>query len=164
MMTKWTIEDQENCVKSGITGAAFVALLTGFELLRSISLSWLENKALADVFGVGVILSVFYFLYQIRHQPKMMSYGWKIKEINGDFQDEYLRSRFQRATTMAFQLAMLTAFAGYALTELVLELGKTAMLPPQLVPLLTVFVGTLAFYLNLRTALDEQDETTLVGQ
>ncbi|MCT6698049.1 hypothetical protein [Rheinheimera sp. 4Y26] len=159
-MKTWTIEDQENCVKSGITGAAFVAALTGFELLRDITLAWFDFKLLADVFGIGIILSVLWFLYQIRHQPKMMTYGWKIREINGDFQDEYLRSRFQHATTMAFQLAMLTAFTGYAFTELLINEGKTALLPPQLVPLFTVFVGTLTFYLKLRTTLDEQDDNT----
>ena len=158
-MARWTIEDQENCVKAAISGALFFALLTGFQLLRDISLFWFELKTVSDAFGFGVLFSVIYFLVKVTKQPKLLSYGWKIREICGDFQDEYLRSRFQRATTLAFHLMLTIAFAGYAATNLINKHGDPQWISFQLFPLLTIFIGTLSFYLSLRTVLDEQDET-----
>lgn len=157
-MATWTIEDQENCVKASIFGALFFALLTGFQLLRDISLFWFELKAVSDAFGFGVLFSVIYFLVKVTKQPSLLSYGWKIREICGDFQDEYLRSRFQRATTLAFHLMILIAFLGYAATHLINKHGDPQWLTFQPFPLLTIFSGTLSFYLSLRTVLDEQDE------
>ncbi|KOO59649.1 hypothetical protein WH43_02490 [Rheinheimera sp. KL1] len=158
-MARWTIEDQENCVKAAISGALFFALLTGFQLLRDISLFWFELKTVSDAFGFGVLFSVIYFLVKVTKQPGLLSYGWKIREICGDFQDEYLRSRFQRATTLAFHLMLTIAFAGYAATNLINKHGDPQWISFQLFPLLTIFIGTLSFYLSLRTVLDEQDET-----
>ena len=157
-MATWTIEDQENCVKAAIFGALFFALLTGFQLLKDISLFWFELKTVSDAFGFGVLFSVIYFLVKVTKQPKLLSYGWKIREICGDFQDEYLRSRFQRATTLAFHLTITIAFAGYAATNLINKHGDPQWISFQLFPLLTIFIGTLSFYLSLRTVLDEQDE------
>ena len=157
-MATWTIEDQENCVKAAIFGALFFALLTGFQLLRDISLFWFELKTVSDAFGFGVLFSLIYFLVKVTKQPSLLSYGWKIREICGDFQDEYLRSRFQRATTLAFHLTITIAFAGYAATNLINKHGDPQWLSFQPFPLLTIFIGTLSFYLSLRTVLDEQDE------
>jgi hypothetical protein len=157
-MATWTIEDQENCVKASLFGALFVALITGFQLLRDISLFWFQMSTLSDVFGFGIFLSLIYFLVKVRKTPKLLSYGWKIREICGDFQDEYLRSRFQRATTLAFHLMITIAFAGYAATHLINKHGDPQWISFQLFPLLTIFIGTLSFYLSLRTVLDEQDE------
>jgi hypothetical protein len=122
-------------------------------------LFWFELKTVSDAFGFGVLFSVIYFLVKVTKQPKLLSYGWKIREICGDFQDEYLRSRFQRATTLAFHLMLTIAFAGYAATNLINKHGDPQWISFQLFPLLTIFIGTLSFYLSLRTVLDEQDET-----
>ncbi|MFC4653536.1 MULTISPECIES: hypothetical protein [Rheinheimera] len=157
-MATWTIEDQENCVKASHVGALFIALMTGFTLLKDISLYWFEQPAVSDIFGFGVAFSLIYFLYQVAKQPKFLSYGWRIREICGDFQDEYLRSRFQRATTLAYTLTITVAFAGYVATHLIIKNGDPQWVAFQPFPLLTVFVGTLSFYLSLRTVLDEQDE------
>ncbi|MDF3125057.1 hypothetical protein [Rheinheimera sp. 1928-s] len=157
-MAVWTIEDQENCVKASIFGALFFALLTGFQLLKDISLFWFQLTVVSDAFGYGVLFSVIYFLVKVTKQPSLLSYGWKIREICGDFQDEYLRSRFQRATTLAFHLTITIAFAGYAATNLINKHGDPQWISFQLFPLLTIFIGTLSFYLSLRTVLDEQDE------
>lgn len=157
-MTTWTIEDQENCVKSAITSAAFLSWLTGFHLLKDITLLWFELTTVSEVIGAAIILPLIYFMYKMWQQPKLLSYGWRLREICGDFQDEYLRSRFQRATTLAFQLTILVAFLGYVASELVLAKGDPQWLSYKLVPLLTVFVGMLSFYLSLRNVLDEQDE------
>ncbi len=62
-MATWTIENQENCVKAAIFGALFFAL-TGFQLLRDISLFGLKLKAVSDAFSYGVLFSVIYFLVQ----------------------------------------------------------------------------------------------------
>lgn len=159
-MTVWTIEDQENCVKAAILGALFFALLTGFQLLKDISLFWFDLKAVSDAFGVGVLFSVIYFLVKVTKQPKLLSYGWKIREICGDFQDEYLRSRFQRATTLAYNLTIVVAFSGYAITNLINKNGDPQWLAFQPFLLLTIFIGSISFYLSLRTVLDEQDEVT----
>ena len=158
-MATWTIEDQENCVKAAIFGALFFALLTGFQLLRDISLFWFELKAVSDAFSYGVLFSVIYFLVKVTKQPKLLSYGWKIREICGDFQDEYLRSRFQRATTLAYHLTLVVAFSGYVTTHLITKNGNPDWLGFQPFLLLTIFAGSISFYLSLRTVLDEQDET-----
>lgn len=157
-MATWTIEDQENCVKAAIFGALLFAQLTGFQLLRDISLFWFDLKAVSDAFGFGVLFSVIYFLVKVTKQPKLLSYGWKIREICGDFQDEYLRSRFQRATTLAFHLTITIAFAGYAATNLINKHGDPQWLAFQPFLLLTIFIGSISFYLSLRTVLAEQDE------
>lgn len=157
-MATWTIEDQENCVKAAIFGALFFAMITGFQLLRDISLFWFELEAVSDAFSYGVLFSVIYFLVKVTKQPKLLSYGWKIREICGDFQDEYLRSRFQRATTLAYNLTLVVAFSGYAVTHLLNKHGDPQWLAFQPFLLLTIFVGSISFYLSLRTVLDEQEE------
>lgn len=157
-MTVWTIEDQENCVKAALLGALFFALLTGFQLLRDISLFWFELKIVSDIFGVGILASLVYFLVKVAKQPSLLSYGWKIREICGDFQDEYLRSRFQRATTLAYHLTIALAFAGYATAQLISKKGNPDWLAFQPFLLLTIFIGSISFYLSLRTVLDEQEE------
>lgn len=157
-MALWTIEDQENCVKASLFGAIFVALITGFELLRDISLFWFELKTVSDAFGFGVLFSVIYFLVKVTKQPKLLSYGWKIREICGDFQDEYLRSRFQRATTLAYHLTIVVAFSGYVITHLINKDGDPQWLVFQPFLLLTIFIGSISFYLSLRTVLDVQEE------
>ncbi|WP_233080993.1 hypothetical protein [Rheinheimera soli] len=157
-MAVWTIEDQENCVKATLFGALFFVLLTGFQLLKDISLFWFQLTLVSDAFGYGVLFSVIYFLVKVTKQPSLLSYGWKIREICGDFQDEYLRSRFQRATTLAFHLTITIAFAGYAATNLINKHGDPQWISFQLFPLLTIFIGTLSFYLSLRSVLAEQDE------
>jgi hypothetical protein len=157
-MARWTIEDQENCVKASIFGALFFALLTGFQLLRDISLFWFELKIVSDIFGVGILASLVYFLVKVAKQPSLLSYGWKIREICGDFQDEYLRSRFQRATTLAYHLTIALAFAGYVTAQLISKKGNPDWLAFQPFLLLTIFIGSISFYLSLRTVLDEQDE------
>lgn len=159
-MATWTIEDQENCVKAAIFGALFFALLTGFQLLKDISLFWFELKTVSDAFGFGVLFSVIYFLVKVRKQPKLLSYGWKIREICGDFQDEYLRSRFQRATTLAYHLTIVVAFSGYVITLLINKDGDPQWLAFQPFLLLTIFIGSISFYLSLRTVLDEQAQET----
>jgi len=159
-MTTWTIEEQENCVKAAITSAAFLSWLTGFHLLQDITLLWFQLSAVSEVIGATIILPLLYFIYKMWQQPKLLSYGWRLREICGDFPDEYLRSRFQRATTLAFQLTIITAFLGYVATQLVLAHGHPQWLSYQQVPLLTVFVGMLSFYLSLRNVLDDQDEPT----
>ncbi len=157
-MAVWTINDQENCVKAALFGALFVALITGFQLLKDISFFWFQMSTLSDVFGFGILCSVIYFLVKVRKLPKLLSYGWKIREICGDFQDEYLRSRFQRATTLAFNLMITIAFTGYAATNLINKHGDPQWIAFQPFLLLTIFIGTLSFYLSLRTVLEEQDE------
>lgn len=157
-MATWTIEDQENCVKAALFGALFFAQLTGFQLLRDISLFWFDLKAVSDAFSYGVLFSLIYFLVKVTKQPKLLSYGWKIREICGDFQDEYLRSRFQRATTLAYNLTIVVAFSGYVTTHLINKDGDPQWLVFQPFLLLTIFIGSLSFYLSLRTVLDEQDE------
>lgn len=119
---------------------------------------WFELKAASDVFGFGVLVSVVYFLVKVTKQPKLLSYGWKIREICGDFQDEYLRSRFQRATTLAYHLTIALAFAGYVTAQLISKKGNPDWLAFQPFLLLTIFIGSISFYLSLRTVLDEQDE------
>ncbi len=157
-MAVWTVEDQENCVKASTFGALFLALLTGFQLLKDISLFWFEFKAVSDAFGYGVLLSLVYGLIKLTKEPKLLTYGWQTREASGAFQDEYLRSSFQRATTLAFHLMIFVALSGYAATHLVLKHGDPQWVSFQPFPLLTIFVGTLSFYLSLRTVLDEQDE------
>lgn len=157
-MSTWNIEDQENCVKAAITTAAFLSWLTGFHLLKDITLLWFQLNTVSAVIGAAIILPLIYFMYKMWQQPKLLSYGWRLREMCGDFQDEYLRSRFQRATTLAFQLTILVAFLGYVATELVLAHGNPKLLSYQQVPLLTVLVGMLSFYLSLRNVLDDQDE------
>lgn len=157
-MTAWTIEDQENCVKAAITSAAFLSWLTGFHLLKDITLLWFQLNTVSEVIGAAIILPLIYFMYKMWQQPKLLSYGWRLREMCGDFQDEYLRSRFQRATTLAFQLTILAAFLGYVASELVLAQGHPQWLSYKLVSLLTVFVGMLSFYLSLCNVLDDQDE------
>lgn len=157
-MTTWSIEDQENCIKAAVTSAAFLSWFTGFHLLKDITLLWFQLSTVSAVIGAAIILPLIYFMYKMWQQPKLLSYGWRLREMCGDFQDEYLRSRFQRATTLAFQLTILVAFLGYVATELVLAHGNPQWLSYQQVPLLTVLVGMLSFYLSLRNVLDDQDE------
>lgn len=157
-MATWTIEDQENCVKAAIFGALFCALITGFQLLKNISLFWFELEAVSNAFSYGVLFSAIYFLVKVTKQPSLLSYGWKIREICGDFKDEYLRSRFQRATTLAYHLTIVVAFSGYVITHLINKNGDPQWLAFQPFLLLTIFVGSISFYLSLRTVLDEQDE------
>jgi hypothetical protein len=58
----------------------------------------------------------------------------------------------------------MTAFFGHVATQLVLVHGHPQWFSYQQVPLLTVFVGMLSFYLSLRNVLDDQDESTKDSQ
>ena len=156
-MRHWTIEDQENSVKASIIASGFLALLFGIYLLEEITLRWFGLAKISDAIGFSAVFITIFFIRAIWKFPKMMSYGWRLKEIKGEFQDEYLRSNFQRATTLAFQLMILIGFLCYIVSNVLVNKGDPAWISYKLVTLLPVFVGLLSFYLSLRKVLDEQD-------
>lgn len=158
-MSKWTIEDQENVVKASLTNALFLSVLVAVFLLEDLTLHWFGLVKISDAIGVSVIFPLIYFIRQFWKQPKILSYGWRLRELCGDFQDEYLRSHFQRATTLAFQLMMLAAAFGFVGSDLVIKYGDPSWISYKMVPLFTVLIGNLSFYLSLRHVLDEQDDS-----
>ena len=158
-MSKWTIEDQENVIKASLVGALFVAWITAIFLLKELTLLWFGFVRISDAIGVSVIIPLIYYFRQLRKNPKVLSYGWRLRELCGEFQDEYLRSRFQQATTLAFQLMMFAAIVGYVGGGIVNKFGDPAWLSYKMVPLLVIVSGNLSFYLSLRDVLDDQDDT-----
>jgi MFS family permease len=157
-MSKWTIEEQEKVVKASLVGALFVGWLTALFLLEELTLRWFGLVRISDAIGVSVIIPLIYYFRQLLKNPKVLSYGWRLRELCGEFQDEYLRSRFQQATTLAFQLMMFAAFFGYVGGEIVTKFGDPAWLSYKMVPLLVIVSGNLSFYLSLRNVLDVQDD------
>jgi len=158
-MSKWTIEDQENVVRASLVGALFVAWITAIFLLKELTLLWFGFVRISDAIGVSVIIPLIYYFRQLRKNPKVLSYGWRLRELCGEFQDEYLRNRFQQATTLAFQLMMFAALFGYVGCEIVISFGDPAWLSYKMVPLLVIVSGNMSFYLSLRNVLDDQDDT-----
>jgi hypothetical protein len=158
-MSKWTIEEQENVVKASLVGALFVGWITAIFLLEEITLRWFGFVRISDAIGVSVIVPLIYYFHHLRKNPKALSYGWRIRELCGEFQDEYLRNRFQQATTLAFQLMIFAAFFGYVGAEIVTRFGDPAWLSFKMAPLLVIVCGNLSFYLSLRNVLDDQDDT-----
>lgn len=156
-MRHWTIEDQENSVKASIIASGFLALLFGIYLLEEITLRWFGLAKISDAIGFSAVFITIFFIRAIWKFPKMMSYGWRLKEMKGEFQDEYLRSNFQRATTLAFQLMILIGFLCYIASNLVVNKGDPAWISYKLVTLLPVVAGLSSFYLSLRKVLDEQE-------
>lgn len=163
-MQTWTIEDQENVVKAALCGASFLTTLSGLLLLKEVSLYWFSLQFVGDLFGLAILIPLMLFLRSMWREPKLLSYGWRLRELCGDFKDEYLRSRFQRATTLAFQLMMMVAFFGFVLADLTIKFGEPAWITHKMVPLLTVCVGNLSFYLGLRNVLDVQEDATEENQ
>ena len=163
-MSTWTIKEQENVMKSALFGASFLACLTGVLLLKEISLHWFNQPLVSDLFGMAILVPLFFFLRNMWREPKLLSYGWRLRELCGDFRDEYLRSSFQRATTLAFQLMMITAFLGFVATDIIIKYAESGWISHRMVPLLTVFVGNLGLYLGLHKVLDDQDDTAEESQ
>lgn len=163
-MQIWTIEDQENVVRAARLSANFLAILAGLWLIEDISLLWFNLTQVNALINLAMLLVLIIFLRKFWREPKLMSYGWRMRELCGDFQDEYLRSRFQSATTLAFQLMMMAAFFGFLIADLVIKHGDPSLISHKMVPLLTIFVGNLSFYLSLRNVLDDQDDTAEESQ
>jgi len=157
-MSKWTIEEQENVVKASLVGALFLVGFAAVFLLEELTLRWFGLVKISDAISVSVIVPLIYYFHHLRKNPKVLSYGWRLRELCGEFQDEYLRNRFQQATTLAFQLMMFAAFFGYVGGEIVTKFGDPAWLSYKMVPLLVIVSGNLSFYLSLRNVLDDQDD------
>lgn len=156
-MSKWTIQAQENIVKAAILSSGFLAALSGLYLAQDILLHWFGLVRVSAAVELLVVIPLFYVLKQIHQQPVILSYGWRLQELYGDHLEEYLRSRYQRATALGFQLMILTGFFGYVLAHLILAHGDPAWISHKMVPFLTLFVGNLSFYLSLRHVLDDND-------
>ena len=157
-MATWTIQQQEDGIKAAISSAFFLTAYTGFSLLDDISTRWFGLPIMSSIMQFGLMIAVLYFLRQMYKQPSLLSYGWRIREMFGDYPDEYLRSRFQRATTIACQLMIMSGFAVYVLTMLIEKHGDPKWLSYKIVVLFPMFIGNLSFYLTLRTALDDATE------
>jgi hypothetical protein len=157
-MSKWTIEEQENVVKASLVGALFLVGFAAVFLLEELTLRWFGLVKISDAIGVSVIIPLIYLIRQTWRNPKTLSYGWRLRELCGEFQDEYLRNRFQQATTLAFQLMIFAAFFGYVGAEIITRFGDPAWLSFKMAPLLVIFCGNLSFYLSLRNVLDDQDD------
>lgn len=162
-MANWTIQDQENSVKAAATGACFLSWLSGIWLLEQISLFWPELKGVNTALSIALLVTVGWFLRKIAQQPSFLSYGWRIREICGDFQDEYLRTSYQRATSRAFSLMLLMAFIGLVTPEVVANFAEPTLVSNQLFPLLILFSGNLSFYLQLRGVLDDSADEISTG-
>ena len=157
-MRHMTIKEQENFIQASLTGAAFITVMATIFLLEEITLLWFGLTKISDAIGVSMLIPVLIYLVQMKKNPKMLSYGWRLRELCDEFDDEYLRSRFQSATTLAFQLMMFAALLGYIASDMVIQLGDPAWLSHKMLPFLVLFVGNLSFYLSLRNVLDVQDE------
>ncbi len=162
-MSNWTIQDQENSVKAAATGACFVSWLTGIWLLEQISMFWPELTGVNAVLSIALLVTVGWFLRKMSQQPRLLSYGWRLREICGEFHDEYLRASFQRATSRAFSLMMLVALIGLVTPDVVAKFADPARVSNQLFPLLILFSGNLSFYLQLRGALDDAADEASAG-
>ena len=163
-MQIWTIEDQENFVRAARLSANFLAILAGLWLIEDIGLLWFNLTHARDLISLATLLTLIIFIRKFWREPKLLSYGWRLRELCGDFQDEYLRSRFQSATTLAFQLMMMVALLGFFIADLTKKYGEPSWISHKMVPLLTVFIGNLSFYLSLRNVLDDQDDTAEESQ
>lgn len=163
-MQIWTIEDQENFVRAARLSANFLAILAGLWLIEDIGLLWFNLTHARDLISLATLLTLIIFIRKFWREPKLLSYGWRLRELCGDFQDEYLRSRFQSATTLAFQLMMMVALLGFFIADLTIKYGEPSWISHKMVPLLTVFIGNLSFYLSLRNVLDDQDDTAEESQ
>lgn len=157
-MATWTIQQQEDGIKAAISSAFFLTAYTGFSLLDDISTRWFGLPIMSSIMQFGLMIAVLYFLRQMYKQPNLLSYGWRIREMFGDYPDEYLRSCFQRATTIACQLMIMSGFAVYVLTMLIEKHGDPKWLSYKIVILLPIFIGNLSFYLTLRTTFDDAEE------
>ncbi len=162
-MSNWTIQEQENSVKAAATCACFVSWLSGIWLLEQISLFWPELKGVNTTLLIALLVTVGWFLRKLSQQPSLLSYGWRMREICGEFQDEYLRTSFQRATSRAFYLMTLIAFIGLVTPDVVAKFTDPAVLSNQLFPLLILLSGNLSFYLQLRGVLDDSADETSTG-
>ncbi|WP_040554146.1 hypothetical protein [Rheinheimera sp. A13L] len=157
-MSKWSVQDQENSVKAAVFSSAFISLISFVYFLDEISLLWFKSEAANDLLTFGYLIAVFYFFRTLSCQPGLLNYGWRLRELHGDYADEYLRSRYQRATALAFQLMIITSFLCIVLTDLLVKFGWADFLSFKLFSILTVLVGSLSFYLKLRTVFNEQDD------
>lgn len=162
-MINWTIQQQENSVKAAVTGACFLSWLSGIWLLEQISFFWPEQKGVHAALSIALLVAVGWFLRKVAQQPGFFRYGWRLREICGEFQDEYLRTSFQRATSRAFYLMTSIAFIGLVAPDVVAKFADPSVIPQQLFPLLILFSGNLSFYLQLRTVLDDSAEETSTG-
>lgn len=158
-MSKWTVQEQESSVKAAVFSSAFISLICLVYFLDEISLLWFKSELANDLLGFGYFIAVFYFFRSLYREPQLLNYGWRLRELHGDYPDEYLRSRFQRATALAFQLMIATSFLCIVLTDLVVKFGWQTFLSFKLFSIVTALVGSLSFYLALRTVLSEQDDT-----
>jgi hypothetical protein len=162
-MSNWTIQDQENSVKAATTGACFLSWLSGIWLLEQICLFWPELKGVNTVLSIALLVTIGWFLRKLAQQPGFFSYGWRMREICGEFQDEYLRTRFQRATCRAFHLMTGIAITGHLTLGLVADFAELVVISNQLFPLLILFSGNLSFYMQLRGVLDDSADETSTG-
>lgn len=157
-MSKWTVQEQENSVKAAVFSSALISLISFIYLLDEISLLWFKSEAANDLITFGYLIAVYYFFRTLSREPALLNYGWRLRELHGDYVDEYLRSRYQRATALAFQLMTLMSFLCIVFTDLVAKFGWEEFLSFKLFSILTLLAGSLSFYLKLRTVFHEQDD------
>jgi hypothetical protein len=158
-MSKWSVQEQEDSVKAVVLNSAFISWISILWFLDEITLLWFKSEAANDLLLLGYLPCFYYYFRQIKNHPTGLNHGWRLSEWYGSYLDEYLRSRFQRAATMAFHVMLTAALLGIVLPDLLVKVGLEYFLSFKLFSILTLFVGSLSFYLNIRTVLDEQDDT-----
>ncbi len=162
-MTTWSIQEQEGAIKAAIISSGFLTAFTGFNLLAEISTRWLGLPMLSTIMHVGLLVSSIMFIRALWMHPNVASHGLRLREIFGNYTDEYLRSRFQRATTVACQLMIGSGFAIYVLVMFIDKHSNSAWISYELVALLPLFIGNLSLYWTLRNTLDDADESANDG-
>ncbi len=157
-MSTWSIQEQEASIKATTLSAGFISGLTGCMLFEELSTKWLQVTALSYFFEISILVCCVLFLRQAAKNPQLLSFGWRKREIYGNYQDEYLRSGFQQASTVAFQSTIIIAFVGYLFSDLIAKNGDPSWVFDKQFLLLSVFVGNLTFYLKLRQMFNDQDD------
>ncbi|MBU1620383.1 MAG: hypothetical protein KJ556_09020 [Gammaproteobacteria bacterium] len=158
-MSKWSVQEQENSVKAAAFSSAFISWISILWFLDEITLLWFKSETANDLLLLGYLPCLYYIFRQMKNHPTVLNHGWRLAEWYGNYLDEYLRSRFQRATTMAFHMMLTVALLGVVLPDLLLKFGLDHFLSFKLFSIVTLFVGSLSFYLNIRTVFNEQDDT-----
>ncbi len=157
-MSTWSIQEQEASIKAATINAGFISCLTGSLLFEELSSKWLQVTALSYFFEISILVCCILFLRKAVKNPQLLSFGWRKREIYGNYQDEYLRSGFQQASTVAFQITIIVCFVGYLCSDLIAKNGDPSWVFDKHFLLLSVFAGNLTFYLKLRQMFDDQDE------
>lgn len=166
-MQAWSIQQQEFAIQRSLFWSGFISLVSISIFIRQLALHWAESPDLAMWLEAPSILLYFYSIYRICRQPELIRWNTERKfnaDWRADFNDEYLKQAFLQASNKGYQSAVGIAVVGSVLTlspsDWLASLSQ--WFPADVLLPLVGLVGTGAFYLSLRSAL--QDENPLDEQ